>query len=62
MDARWGQFIFWAATIIAAVMVVFVVFTYAYNTSENYPVLPITPLLLAGVIWLAGWACRYGSR
>jgi hypothetical protein len=44
------------------VIVIFVVWTYLYNASENYPVLPIVPLLLAGIIWLIGWACRYGLR
>jgi hypothetical protein len=62
MNARWGQIIFWATTAIAAVIVIFVVWTYLYNASENYPVLPIVPLLLAGIIWLIGWACRYGLR
>ena len=58
MDASWGKIIYWAATIIAVLIVVVIVVGYASNASEGYPVIPIIPLLLAGAIWLAGWAFR----
>jgi hypothetical protein len=58
MAASWGEVIYWAATIIASLIVVFVVWGYVQNTDEGYPVIPIVPLLFAGAIWLAGRACR----
>jgi hypothetical protein len=58
MDAQLGKFIYWAATFIAAFIVVLVVISYASNASEGDPVISITPLLLAGAIWLIGWVCR----
>ena len=58
MNAQLGKFIYWAATLIAVLIVVAVVMSYASNASEGDPVIPITPLLLAGVIWLVGWVCR----
>ena len=58
MDPGWGKMIYWAATIIAALIVVLVALNYVSNADERYPVIPIMPLLLAGVIWLVGWAFR----
>ena len=59
MDTSWGKIIYWAATIISVLIVVVVVVSYVSNASEGEPVIPIIPLLLAGAIWLGGWACRY---
>ena len=59
MNASWGELIYWVATIIAGLIVVYVAWGYVQNTEEGYPVIPIVPLLLAGVIWLAGRACRH---
>jgi hypothetical protein len=58
MDAQLGKSIYWAATFIAAFIVVLVVISYASNASEGDPVISITPLLLGGAIWLLGWVCR----
>ena len=62
MDERWGweKIVYWLATIIAGAIVV-VVFA-GYFSSEpggdtaSEPIIPIAALLLAGVIWLIGWA------
>ena len=64
MAASWGELVYWAATILAGLIVVFVVWGYVQNTDAGYPVLPIVPLLCAGAIWLAGRACRnaFGSQ
>jgi hypothetical protein len=62
MDAWWGRAIYWAATIIAALIVLSVVWSTVSNVEEQYPVVPIARLVLAGVIWLVGWAFRYMAR
>ena len=58
MQPWWGQAIYWTATIIAGLFVAWVVWGYVYNTEEGYPIFPLIPLLLAGAIWLVGWARR----
>jgi type VI protein secretion system component VasK len=55
---RSGEVIYWTATLIAALIVVVVVVGYVSNAGEGNFVIPIVPLLLAGAIWLVGWACR----
>ena len=57
--ARWGETLYWTATVIAGLIVVWVVWTYVFNTESGYPVFPVVALLLAGAIWLVGRACRY---
>jgi hypothetical protein len=56
---RLGEILYWLATIIAVLIVVWVVGNYVFNIDRAYPVIPILPLVLAGAIWLVGWACRY---
>jgi type VI protein secretion system component VasK len=58
MDVRLGKNLYWAATIIAGLIVVAVVTGYVSNVGEGEPFIPIVPLVLAGAIWLVGWACR----
>ena len=60
MNANWGELIYWVATIVAGLIVIFVAWGYVSNISEGYPVIPIAPLLCAGAIWLAGRVCRHG--
>lgn len=59
MDTRAGKFIYWAATIIAVLIVVVVLVGYASDASEGEPVIAVIPLLIAGAIWLVGWAFRH---
>ena len=59
MDVRLGKNLYWAATVIAGLIVVAVVTGYVSNAAEGEPFIPIVPLVLAGSIWLVGWACRY---
>jgi hypothetical protein len=59
MAAWWGVTLYWTATIIAGLLVAWVVWSYVYNSSRGEPVVLIVPLLLAALIWLAGWICRY---
>jgi hypothetical protein len=58
MAAHLGRFIYWLATMIAGVLVVWVVWGYVYTSNRGEPLILIVPLLLAGAIWLAGWVCR----
>ncbi len=59
MAAWWGTALYWIATIIAGLIVVWAVWNYVYNTDRGEPIIQIVPLLLAGAIWLVGRACRY---
>jgi hypothetical protein len=58
MAAQWGNVLYWMATIIATLLVAWVVWSYVYNSSRGEPIIQILPLLLAGLIWLVGWFCR----
>jgi uncharacterized membrane protein len=58
MDPGWGKIIYWAATIIAVLILGVVAVDYVSNARKGYPVISIIPLLLAGIIWLVGWAFR----
>jgi hypothetical protein len=56
MAEWWGRALFWMATIIAGLIVAWVVWSYVYGE----PIIQIVPLLFAVGIWLLGLACRYG--
>ncbi|HTZ02696.1 MAG TPA: hypothetical protein VMC05_10220 [Xanthobacteraceae bacterium] len=53
-----GSMIFWIASFFAALIVLWSVTGYFYNLSESYPVLNVTALGLAAVIWIVGLMCR----
>jgi hypothetical protein len=53
-----GWFFYWTATIVAGLIVMVVIVGYVSNASEGVPFISITPLALAGAIWLTGWFCR----
>jgi hypothetical protein len=55
---RWGEICYWAGTIIASLLVLWVLWGYAFNADRGEPIIQIIPLVLAGAIWLAGWTCR----
>jgi len=58
MAVSWCNVIFWKATFIAGLIMVSIAWSYVSNVERGDPVISIVPSLLAGVIWLAGWACR----
>lgn len=55
---RVGNALFSLTSFFAAVLAMWSAADYLYNLSENYPVLNVTALTLAGAIWLAGFICR----
>jgi hypothetical protein len=57
-----GKFLFWTATIIAAVMLLLVVYDFMYGLSANFPVVDVAGLVLAAVIWLIGLLFRLVLR
>jgi hypothetical protein len=59
MTPSWGVFLFWTATIIAGLIVVWELWGYVYDAERGEPIIWIAPLLFAAAIWLVGWACRY---
>jgi hypothetical protein len=58
MDARWGEFLYWIATILAGLIVAVALAGYFSNAAAGEPIIPVVALLLAGAIWLIGWVCR----
>lgn len=56
---RIGNHIFWTASILAALMLLWVADNLLYGMSENYPVLDVTALIFAAVIWLLGLLGRF---
>jgi hypothetical protein len=59
MTARWADCVYWSATILAGLIAALVVATYFYNAKRGEPIISIAPLVLAGSIWLIGWAGRH---
>jgi hypothetical protein len=58
MAPRLGQYLYLAGYHYRGVLVAWVVWGYIYDMERGEPIVRIVPLLLAGVIWLAGWVCR----
>ena len=58
LSMRFGNAVFWTATILAGLILVWVVLGYLYDLSEGLPVLSVVALVLAAVIWLLGLFCR----
>lgn len=57
-DTRWGEIFYWAGTMIAGLLVLWVIWSYVSNSESGEPIIRIAPLVLAAAIWLAGRACR----
>jgi hypothetical protein len=54
-----GGIIYTVATIIAGAILVVVVAGLAYSAGNGEPFIQVGALVLAVVIWLFGWTCRY---
>ena len=59
MAARWGEYLYRAATILAGFIALLVIANYFWDASRGEPFVLIVPLLLAGAIWLIGRSCRH---
>ena len=59
---RWGNTFYWAATVIAVLIVAWDMWGYTYASNVGEPVVRLAPFLLAGLIWLIGFFCRSIAR
>ena len=59
MTARWGEYLYRGATILAGLITLLVMANYFYDSSTGEPIMRIVPLLLAGATWLIGRSCRH---
>ena len=59
---RWfgvGRALYWFATVVAALMVVFIIGDLFISWGQQgRPILRVFALLVAILIWLIGWVCR----
>jgi len=58
-DISWGNVLYRGATVLAALIAVLAIGNCIYNIGENRPLVPLIPLLVAGVVWLIGYGLRY---
>ena len=58
MAAWFGETFYWTATVIAGLLLAWVLWSSAFNGIKGEPVIQVTPLVLSAAIWLTGWACR----
>jgi hypothetical protein len=58
MALRLGDILFFMATIVAALIAAWVVWSYVTGLRNGEPIIQIVPLLFAGAILLLGLSCR----
>jgi hypothetical protein len=58
MAAWFGETFYWTATVIAGLLLAWVLWSCAFNGIKGEPVIQVTPMVLSAAIWLTGWACR----
>jgi hypothetical protein len=58
MVAWLAKILFWEATAVASLIAVWVLWEFVYDSERGQPIIQYHALLIAGVIWLVGWACR----
>jgi hypothetical protein len=59
MTEPWGQTLYRAATILAALVALLAMMNFIDNFSESEPIVPLPALALAAALWLIGLGCRY---
>jgi len=58
-EASWGLVFYRGATAVAVLILVLAVGNWLYNMSQGRPLIPLIPVIAAGVIWLIGYCIRY---
>ena len=53
-----GNFLYWAATIVACLIVLLDISSFFESYSKGNPVIPIAGLVFAIIVWLIGRGCR----
>ena len=59
MSEQLGQTLYWSATAVAVVIVLWAALIFFYGLSQGQPIVPIAGLSCAVIIWLLGRGCRY---
>ncbi len=55
---RVGRALYWLATTIAVLMVIFVIGDFFISWAQDRPILRVFALFIAVLVWLIGWALR----
>jgi len=50
--------VFWLASVLAALIMLWVAWDFLYGFGQRFPVINIPGLVLAAAIWSVGWLCR----
>jgi hypothetical protein len=58
MVVWFGETFYWTTTVIAGLLLAWVLWSYSFDVTKGEPIILIAPLLIAAVVWLTGWACR----
>jgi len=58
-EASWGSILYRGSTAIAVLIIVLAIGNYLYNVSQDRPLIPLIPLVVAGAIYLIGYGLRY---
>ena len=58
-DMSWGNVLYRGAVALAVLIVVLAAGNYLYNLSQSRPLIPLIPLVFAGIVWLIGYGLRY---
>ena len=57
-EVRPGRIIYWLATVLAGLIVIFVAGDFFISWAQGYPILRVVALIAAIVVWLIGRTCR----